>query len=121
MEYVVAQRLEISDILRVRLGEIWRYTNAVPRGKRFSILFSDQSVRFRNILISTKGLQLPITYSVHGLSNDKSAGGYASCLPLSNYRMRNEEAEQLGLLYFDKSHQSNAVFNLKALLSYRGT
>jgi hypothetical protein len=34
--------------------------------------------------------------------------------------MRTEEVEQLGLLYFEKSYQSNAVFNLAALQSYRG-
>jgi hypothetical protein len=121
LEYVVAQTLEISDILRVRLCEIWRNTNDVPRVKRFSAPFSDQSVKFRNILSSTKGLKLPIAYSVHGVSNDESAGGYARCLPFSNYRMRTEEVEQPLLLYLDKSYQRNVVFNLEALLSYRGT
>ena len=118
LEYAVAQTLEISDILRVRLGEIWRNANAFPRRERFSIPFSDQSVRFRNILISsTKGLNLPITYSVQGVSGDESARGYTRCLPLSNYRMRTEEAERLGLLYFDKSYQRNVVFKLEAPLT----
>jgi hypothetical protein len=73
-------------------------------------------VWFRNILISTIGLNVLITHSVHAVSNDESAGEHARCVPHEEYIMPSKEGDaekQLGSLFFEKSYQNHEVFNLE--------